>query len=148
MIKRAEAQRLRTGYLPNSHGEGLGGPEGLEPPEHQAMLDNGTEFWSRDIMTRGKLINRSGGSQGFFDTLELLRDYSPKEVRGCSPMRKRCANPDARRLLRRARRLLRRSKLSMRSEKATARSNRVGKPLQRPFSHLERGETRRQPAKR
>jgi len=28
--------------------------EGFAPPEHQAMLPYGTEFWSRDIMTRGK----------------------------------------------------------------------------------------------
>jgi hypothetical protein len=121
--------------------------KGFAPPEHQAMLPYGTEFWSRDRMTRGKLINRSGGSRGFFDTLEL-RDYGPWEVRGCTPMRKRCANPDARRILRRARRLRRRSKLSIWSENPTARSNRVGRPLRRPFPHLERGETRRQPAKR
>jgi hypothetical protein len=59
--------------------------KGLAPPEHQALLENGTEFWSRDIMTHRKLINRSGGLRGFSDTLEM-RDYSPREVREESPM--------------------------------------------------------------
>jgi hypothetical protein len=70
------------------------------------MLASGIEFWSRDILTRGKLINHSGGLRGFSDTLEM-RDYSPREVCGSSPMRWRClvyhftlANRDARRILR------------------------------------------------
>jgi hypothetical protein len=58
------------------------------------MLLYGTEFWSRDIMTCGKLINRSGDSLGLSDTLEM-RDYSPPEVREGSPRLKRCVKSDA-----------------------------------------------------